>query len=784
MLVHSAWLVALASLLPLQSKPEPPWWPSAVDQSLDREPSVKDHWVAELMRCAEPNRAGLAYLVTHLPQTDLKALPPSALTTAVAQANDARARVAWGGQLPDDIYLDAVLPPFSMTEPRQSMRGEFQARYLPLVRDCTTPGQAALRLNASLFRDYAVTYNTRRLRTDQCSRESIAQGMATCTGLSIMLVEACRAVGVPARVAGIASWPGRGGNHTWVEIWDLDGSWHHLGAAEPDPRGLDHAWFSEEAGRTPSSPPRNAIHASAYRPTGTLFPLVWSPRAQVPAVNVSALYAPRSGQPTQPVSPRLMVEVRRNGERVPAEVAILDAATAQTRLIGTSFGPETDINRHLETNVEAGSRWLVTARVPGAGTWCFANAGEGDTVLRLDLDAQPTQTDRDTLAALLAQRFAPDVETPLRNRNRELLGAIPFDESMRSIAWTAFRESARHASLRQQFDDRVVATDDRKSPYLWRHVGDRPENGWALVIALHGGGGAPSRVNDSQWNSMFERYYKEHPEAGGYVYLALRAPNDEWNGFYDDSIAPLIERLILQFVLFGDVDPNRVSLLGASHGGYGAFVIGTKIPDRFAAVHASAAAPTDGETRGENLRNLPFTFMVGENDTAHGRAERCQAFARNIDDWKLDYGGGYPGGFEWKPDIGHSVPDRDHVANLLHFTRDPHPDRVVWSTSDDQLACSYWVIVAPAAEGRFVDVSLDTSQNQITINDAQLANSLMLLCPDPRRLDLTRPLLIQGQLLPDLSVSLKPDLGSFCNQLDVRADPELASPIQIAYPAP
>ena len=41
---------------------------------------------------------------------------------------------------------------------------------------------------------------------------------------------------------------------------------------------------------------------------------------------------------------------------------------------------------------------------------------------------------------------------------------------------------------------------------------------------------------------MFERYYKEHPEAGGYVYLALRAPNDEWNGFYDDAICPMVER--------------------------------------------------------------------------------------------------------------------------------------------------------------------------------------------------------------------------------------------------
>ena len=122
------------------------------------------------------------------------------------------------------IFLDAVLPHVSTTEPRESMRGEFHDRYLPLVQKLKRPGDAALALNKALFRDYKVVYNTRRLRPDQSSRESIKQGMATCTGLSIMLVEACRSVAVPARMAGIASWPGRGGNHTWVEVWDS--GWH------------------------------------------------------------------------------------------------------------------------------------------------------------------------------------------------------------------------------------------------------------------------------------------------------------------------------------------------------------------------------------------------------------------------------------------------------------------------------------------------------------------------------------------------------------------------------
>jgi len=70
--------------------------------------------------------------------------------------------------------------------------------------------------------------------------------------------------------------------------------------------------------------------------------------------------------------------------------------------------------------------------------------------------------------------------------------------------------------------------------------------------------------------------------------------------------------------------------MGYSHGGYGAFYIGPKIPDRFAAVHSSAAAPTDDTISPFSLRNTRFTFMVGENDTAYGRRERCEKFDKEI----------------------------------------------------------------------------------------------------------------------------------------------------------
>src|SRR5437764_73110 len=77
-----------------------------------------------------------------------------------------------------------------------------------------------------------------------------------------------------------------------------------------------------------------------------------------------------------------------------------------------------------------------------------------------------------------------------------------------------------------------VGLDKHLSAYTVRAVGTRPTNGWPLFIAMHGGGGAPKELNDSQWEQM-KRYYKDHSEEGGYLYLALRAPNDTWNGFYD-----------------------------------------------------------------------------------------------------------------------------------------------------------------------------------------------------------------------------------------------------------
>ena len=248
------------------------------------------------------------------------------------------------------------------------------------------------------------------------------------------------------------------------------------------------------------------------------------------------------------------------------------------------------------------------------------------------------------------------------------------ENAVRRAAWKAYVAAPIHADMKKDFTANQVRFKEHLSPYVVRNVGERPTNGWPLFIAMHGGGNAPKSLNDSQWKQM-QKYYRDQPAVGGYQYLALRAPNDTWNGFYDEYVPPLIMNLIRQFVVLGDVDPDKVFLMGYSHGGYGAFYIGPKIPDRFAAVHCSATAPTDGTISPLSLRNTRFTFMIGEKDTAYGRRERCEAFTqKSSPNSRQDNPGDFPVDMEFKNGFGHGgLPDRDKIKELYPYSRKTTP---------------------------------------------------------------------------------------------------------------
>jgi transglutaminase-like putative cysteine protease len=231
----------------------------------------------------------MRFLVENMPEVDLTTLSAAYLLENVALAYEAYDRAPWKPRVPKRIFLNEVLPYACLTEKRDGTRKFLRDTAAPLVMDCRAPAEAAHRLNLQLFSRLNTHYSPAGTRPDQCVLETIASGKATCIGLSVLLVGACRAVGIPARLVGTPLWTNLRGTHEWVEIWD--GDWHFMGADEPYSEGLDHAWFNEDASKAIKDVPQHAIYATSFEKTGLFFPLVWEPNVRwINAVNVTDRY--------------------------------------------------------------------------------------------------------------------------------------------------------------------------------------------------------------------------------------------------------------------------------------------------------------------------------------------------------------------------------------------------------------------------------------------------------------------------------------------------------------
>lgn len=230
------------------------------------------------------------FLVEGMPRRDRESLTTDFLMNNLDLALKARAEFPWAAKVPEEVFLNDVLPYASLDETREDWRSFFYPKCKELVKDAKTTTEAAQAINKGIFNLIKVHYNTGRKAPNQSPAESIKLGMATCTGLSIILVDACRSVGVPARVAGTALWSNKRGNHTWVEIYD-GGEWFFTGADEYDAKGLNRGWFVNDAAKAIANDWRHAIWASSWKKTGTHFPMVWNIRSrEVPSVNVTERY--------------------------------------------------------------------------------------------------------------------------------------------------------------------------------------------------------------------------------------------------------------------------------------------------------------------------------------------------------------------------------------------------------------------------------------------------------------------------------------------------------------
>lgn len=340
-------------------------------------------------------REGMAFLISYMPERDAKSLSADFLLENVEYAYKARAEFPWAKEVPDSVFLNDVVAYANLNENRENWRKDFYERFKKYVAPCKTMREAIDSVNKNVRDELLVDYNTKREKPDQAPYESMRQHMASCSGLSILLTDAFRAVGIPSRVAGTPAWHDDRGNHNWNEVW-IDGQWRFTEYYPSE--DLDQSWFLTDAGKAVKEDVRKAIYAASFKPTGSYFPLVWDENIRyVHAENVTDRYtslyrAQLSAMPADGshVALRVMVfkdkdHAEASGDRVATN---LDVFKGDKQLYGgRSTGATQDMNDVLTFNVEKNQQYIIKF-VNGKGEMQTQTVEVGDDTTTLKLYMQ------------------------------------------------------------------------------------------------------------------------------------------------------------------------------------------------------------------------------------------------------------------------------------------------------------------------------------------------------------------------------------------------------------
>ena len=322
-------------------------------------------------------------------------------------------------------------------------------------------------------------------------------------------------------------------------------------------------------------------------------------------------------------------------------------------------------------------------------------------------------------------------------------------------------------------------------------IGEKPETGYPLYITLHGGGSAPSSLNDRQWEHM-KYYYRDSVKSG--IYVAVRGITDTWNLHFRDESYPLYDKLIENMIAYENVDPNRVYILGFSAGGDGVYQISARMPDRWAACNMSAGHHNG--VSATNLHNTPLLLQMGENDSSYNRNKEVVNYYELLRSLAGDFGGyetdiflHYKGSHNSWSDNNPLNPEmkviewplswRDYGddssvlkrTNAIHwvnqFQRNPLPRRIIWDTNvKANLRENHTQSYVTAQE-------IGSSQNQMYWLEADSEKCKAIIIADFYQDSKTYDIQASTELCSSISILVSRELVKDAQSVDVVVNGEL-----------
>lgn len=401
-----------------------------------------------------------------------------------------------------------------------------------------------------------------------------------------------------------------------------------------------------------------------------------------------------------------------------------------------------------------------------------------------------------------AERGAPPADPEARTR-ADL-------ERLRPALLDAWRDGARRLGLdtlpalhpeapAKELEASELHLGEYTMPFVLLHKGEKPAGGWPLFLCLHGGGGNAEAkgphewdVNSREWQAQKTLFAKVYQAPG--LYFVPRMADDRKGRWWFDHNQQAFALVIARAILFRDVDPDRVYLMGISEGGYGAIRFAANRPDRFAGCGGMAAAEPLSTSPPENLRNVAFRIDIGEKDTMYDRVGLARRMGEALAGLKAKDPGGYDFVVNVQAGRGHGVDYSLTPAWLAQHVRNPRPDRVEWTVVpfDTTVALQHhWLALEGPPERLPLHLSATLRENRLSLDAwrdgdggarVPATDGVVLVRLDDRLADLDRPiaLVVNGRERP--AQRAVRSLATLAKTLAERDDPQLGFSAELRVP--
>lgn len=328
------------------------------------------------------------------------------------------------------------------------------------------------------------------------------------------------------------------------------------------------------------------------------------------------------------------------------------------------------------------------------------------------------------------------------------------------------------SKYQQAWQNRHLIIGTKIMPFWYTTFGTKPADGYSLFISLHGGGNAPAQLNDSQWENQKKLYQPENS-----VYLAPRAPYDDWDMWFKPDLDDFYATLIQMCVANLDVNPDKVYLIGYSAGGDGVWRMAPRMADTWAGASMMAGHP--GDVSLLNLRNTPFMVWCGALDAAYHRNSECSLRGHELDSLQKTDPQGYfhqthivAGKSHWM-----DLEDAAALPWLQQYQRNPYPTHIVWRQEEVTHLHFYW-LTAPADQlqrGKTVRLTLRGN----TVDIQQCDYTELTLHFNDQMVNLDKPITIRMEGKTLFNKRLSRTAENLKNSLSQRGDLRYIFPAQI-----